>query len=499
MKKDTKVLYWIEEPFIDFGIAKHIQEKIGNKNYGIVICNNTTKKFFEEQNLVEFEKIWFYRNIISSKKQKVDMKYLKYLENNLEIQLWRIVYGERFFTPFSKYHLFKREEILSIIEQEAKLYEEILDEVKPDFLVMRLPDFHNIQLLYEIARAKNVKIMMVAPSRLGGLTVTEEFDEKIEINNEKDLKVKNFDELKNQIKKYSNDHGVLMNRYRTSKMKKLIASIRFLFINNKEFTNYYQNKGKTKTAVIYKKILDSLRTYKTSKFIQAKLKKNIPENSSFIYFPLHVEPEQTLLIRAPYYTDQLNLIKNIAKSLPIEFKLFVKEHPAMKFNGWQSISFYKEIISLPNVELFHPEISNEEFIEKCKLVISIAGTAGLQAAFYQKPSIVLADVNYTNLSSVYKLDKIEELGSVISKMVTKEVDILELNEYMNKLDAKSFNFESMRFATDAYNIFGYGGFLAESNVTLKKMNDFLSQNNEDFELLSSEIIKKITNFEKMYS
>ena len=156
------------------------------------------------------------------------------------------------------------------------------------------------------------------------------------------------------------------------------------------------------------------------------------------------------------------------------------------------MSIYKKIIDLPNVKIFHPSVSNEEFIEKSSLVISIAGTAGLQSAFYNKPSIVFSDVNYTNLSSVYHLKNIDELYDTINIMINKDVDLLELNEYVKKIDENSFNFETMRFAVDAYNHFGHGGFFADSDVTLEKMTNFLKDNKGDFEILSSEIAKKIS-------
>ena len=67
-----------------------------------------------------------------------------------------------------------------------------------------------------------------------------------------------------------------------------------------------------------------------------------------------MEPERTLLIDAPFHTNQLDIIKNLAKSIPINYKLFVKEHPSMAHREWRDVSFYKEILSLPNVVLIHP-------------------------------------------------------------------------------------------------------------------------------------------------
>ena len=45
-----------------------------------------------------------------------------------------------------------------------------------------------------------------------------------------------------------------------------------------------------------------------------------------------------------FYTNQIEIIRHIAKSLPIGYKLCVKEHPAMNTRGWRSVSDYKEIM-----------------------------------------------------------------------------------------------------------------------------------------------------------
>ena len=107
-----------------------------------------------------------------------------------------------------------------------------------------------------------------------------------------------------------------------------------------------------------------------------------------MFFPLHVEPERTISIDSPYYSNQLEIITNVARSLPINYKLFVKEHPMQAVYGWRNTSYYKKILELPNVILIHPNFSNETLLENCQLVVTIGGTLGLEAAFNKKPSIV---------------------------------------------------------------------------------------------------------------
>ena len=149
-----------------------------------------------------------------------------------------------------------------------------------------------------------------------------------------------------------------------------------------------------------------IKTKYRTKFIEKIFLKQIPD-VNFVFFPLHLDPERSLLLHAPFYLNQLEIIRNIAKSLPIGYKLFVKEHVTMITRSWRSTDFYKELLKIPNVILIHPSIYPEEILTKCSLVITINGTAGFDAAFYQKPSIVFGDVLYQNLSSTTTLKNFE--------------------------------------------------------------------------------------------
>ena len=84
--------------------------------------------------------------------------------------------------------------------------------------------------------------------------------------------------------------------------------------------------------------------------------------------------ERHLLIDSPFYTNQIEVIRHVAKSLPIEYLLYVKENPSNVTRDWRDISQYKEIMNIPNVKLIHPNFSNIELLSNCDLVISIAFT-----------------------------------------------------------------------------------------------------------------------------
>ena len=76
----TKILFWIDDGLIQFGIAKFLQEKIDDDFYAIYDTNHITKLFFKNQDFIKFQKVWFFRDHLSSEVKKPDIQYLKNIE-----------------------------------------------------------------------------------------------------------------------------------------------------------------------------------------------------------------------------------------------------------------------------------------------------------------------------------------------------------------------------------------------------------------------------------
>ncbi|MCG3727433.1 hypothetical protein [Vibrio cincinnatiensis] len=117
------------------------------------------------------------------------------------------------------------------------------------------------------------------------------------------------------------------------------------------------------------------------------------EKKSYVYFPLHVDPESSTMVLNYQYTNQLSLIENIVKSLPPGFTLVVKEHFPMI--GKRPRGFYKRINKLPLVDLLHPDENSQMVIEKSKIVMTNTGTAAWEAVQLGVPAVVLGDVPFS--------------------------------------------------------------------------------------------------------
>jgi hypothetical protein len=297
----------------------------------------------------------------------------------------------------------------------------------------------------------------------------------------------------------SKDSKEFSSQIYASKTKLIKAALQFLFLSkNSNVQTHYSYYGRTKLRVLLYSILDVLKKKYRSNFINNNLSRKI-QDEPLIFYPLQTEPERALLLGAPFFTDQLRIIKDIAKSLPIKYKLYVKEHPGQLIRGWRKTSFYKEILKLPNVKLIHPAISSDDIFERASLVITAGGTAGFEAAFYGKPSITFVETLYSELSSVYTLQGLHELPEAIQTSLQRQVDPNDLSRFIAKLERNSFEFPFIELEIEMANLFYYGGFLLDANIEPSKMKLYLEKFGPVFDGLALEHIKKIKQYKTYQS
>ena len=149
---------------------------------------------------------------------------------------------------------------------------------------------------------------------------------------------------------------------------------------------------------------------------------------------MNINEESSLLHYAPFFTNQLEVIRYIAKSIPINYVLYVKEHPLQKIKLWRSIEDYKKIKSIPNVRFLHPSVNAQEVLEKSQGVIAISGATGFEALFYHKPVFLFGDEYYDKLSMVTKVEKIIDLPQIIKSALSNfKFDEREFDTYMEVL------------------------------------------------------------------
>ena len=495
----SNVLIYLNQSFLHFGITKELQKKFPANYFGICATTENAFDYLKKQDLVKFNELIHFPDYLKNTNQKPDYEFLEKFEKKYEIGVWKLINTERaFHRKFNEYYDFKTKEKLLFLEQSIKFYEELLDRVNPNFLLTQTTIGLFDHLLYLLCRQRGVKILMLRPTRIGyHLIISEDFnfmDSFKKNSSEPNPNFKNFSDLQNYINNFSLYKQVknLETTFSISKQKKFKSFLNFLFSNN-DYKKHFNNYGKSKLNLLSKgtALGKKIKMRKIELFINKHTLKEIPQNFPFAYFPLHFEPEKILLVDFPYFDNQIEIIKKISLSLPIKFQLYVKDHPTMAKQLWRESSFYREILSLPNVKLLHYSITPREILSKTSLVFAIAGSTGLEAAIYNKPSIVFSDMEWTYLPSVTYVKSLTDLSDVIQESLASKVDFDITSNYLNELDKNSFEFDYFTINKNFNQNFRYHGYFQDIEYPTEKMTSFFNEHESDFELLANEHLKKI--------
>lgn len=136
----------------------------------------------------------------------------------------------------------------------------------------------------------------------------------------------------------------------------------------------------------------------------------------FFVYPIHFHPESSTSIMGRHYTDELNTIQSAAMSVPIGYKLYVKEH--LSSFGLNAPRFYEQIRKNPNVVCVDPRVNARLLVERSEGVITVSSTVGYEALLLKKPAFVLGDVFYDEFRGAVKLSGFPALEEALLDYVS---------------------------------------------------------------------------------
>jgi hypothetical protein len=143
-----------------------------------------------------------------------------------------------------------------------------------------------------------------------------------------------------------------------------------------------------------------------------------PPAAPFVLFGLHMQPESSIDVWAPFHANQFGVIESLARSVPPTHQLLVKLHKSDADNYSRSqLDFLRR---LPGVRLVSPFASSRAFVEAASMIVAIQGTMALEAALLGKPVIVFGDSMLPDLPSVAKVEAIRDLPDLIRRKLGEE-------------------------------------------------------------------------------
>jgi len=494
MTSKPRLLFWLNGFFLHFSLAYYLQSNFDADYYGIIDINSKPKIFFQNQSLVDFKKIWFFHDHIKKTKMEPDLDYLTNFENRHGIDLWKLAINERFFYKHNRFYKFSKNEILSILEQESKLFENILDEIKPDYLLTYDPPFHHQKLLLELCKSKNIQILSICGTGIENKVILTAdggtFDLKLN-----ELPTNSFTSNKT-IKK--NSYDLEVKKYLKHRETKFVNKFQALWdyllnFDSTDLNSNFMYYGRSKFKVFSDQIKLELKRRKNFNFLQKASTLNPNLNTPFVYFPMNVDEEMNLLHYAPFYNNQIEVIRHIAKSIPIDYVLFVKDHVASKLRGWHEPNYYKEILEIPNVILINPNFDNDTLVQHSKLIFGIRGTTPLKALKYGRSSIIFGDQAFKILPSIFKVDSLTTLPNLIVEALTHKVEPFEYEQYEELLQNRLIEFNMFEYEYQRDVNFLSGKINSNILISENHMSKFLKENKNSFSKLIDSHLKLITS------
>lgn len=442
-----KICFFLQRRFAPIGLelAKTLKAQYGVEEFCGYVELRASFEMLANQNDIPFTKLILGEEILSGyKEERVDMEYLDSLQKRFGMSsLWPLIQLDRVI----RYNLlrraypsdispYSREEMLQMLQRLARALERFLDEEKPDAVFFSVVSDLGSYLLYELAKERGIKILGLYNPRLGErYALTGDYFHYGSLERAmRNMQKPEHAQLRNKAARYLQEFQKEPAYYLeasggaaqfTKAPVGAAAHLRFLsprrFLRSlvwtlRSFYLYWSNPHRADFTTItpwhelYDKFVRKLRAVRGYRGLYSPAPE---EDEPFAYFPLQLEPEALPMLLAPSYAfEQIWVIKQVARSLPVNCTLCVKDHPVM--SGRRPRRYYKELLKIPNVKLLDPAASSLKLSQETKLLCAITGTAGMEAAFLKKPVIVFANVFYSMLPNVYRCRSVEELPGLIT-------------------------------------------------------------------------------------
>ncbi len=143
--------------------------------------------------------------------------------------------------------------------------------------------------------------------------------------------------------------------------------------------------------------------------LNPKFGTRLPKEQKYIYFPLHMTPELSTQIQGTMWLDQVHLIESLAKSIPADWVVYVKEHPATLTYRSRPFNYYKQIIRFPNVVMAPIDMDMNEIISNAQMVAVITGTSGWEAILRGVPVIHFGECYWQTIGLSRRCSNLDRL------------------------------------------------------------------------------------------
>jgi hypothetical protein len=332
---------------------------------------------------------------------------------------------------------FTDDELLCILQEGLLATERLFDALKPDVVVGFVCVTFLEYLAYLFARSRGVRILNLRPTRIAdrvifGSAINDPAPEFLHVYRRARLDGSScMDDARGYIGRVRAEHGRYEGVVAPSSRPALVVNPRrqsawsAALRVTRNYREYRHTEARADNHVpdpmrslMFAAIVNPARAWMTARQLGAwYVTEERLRASRYVFYPLHTEPEVSLLVYGRPFLNQIEVIRQIAISLPIDMQLVVKEHPWMV--GKRTRSFYRKLLNIPRVHLARPEMAARELISHAALIAVVTGSVALEGVILEKPVITFGDCPFNALPSamVRRCADLRELPSLLATML----------------------------------------------------------------------------------
>lgn len=337
---------------------------------------------------------------------------------------------------------FEDRELLRILQNGLERTARLFDEVRPDvligFICVTMLDY----LAYLFARARGVRVLNLRPTRVGDQvamysTLNDPAPEFVaaydRIRGDSSCDV---ERARAHLRRVREEHG----RYegvvspsdrpvigaasrRRGPVGTAVGAVRN-YVSYREGAaaadNHVPNPLR---ALTFNGLVNPLRARAAAWLLSSEyVEPEDLEGRRYAFFPLHTEPEVSLLVYGRPFVNQIEVVRALAMSLPVDMMLVIKEHPWMV--GKRHLDAYRKLLNIPRVRIARPGLDARQLILEADLVAVITGSIALEAAIHGRPVLTFGDCPYNLLpdSMVRRCDDLRRLPEILKQLLDRRAN-----------------------------------------------------------------------------
>jgi len=212
---------------------------------------------------------------------------------------------------------------------------------------------------------------------------------------------------------------------------------------------------KRKRNVSFSRILHIYYEYREFENLQKLAKNSVDMQMPYVYFPLHLQPESSTSAMGVPYFDQLLAIEYLAKLLPKEWKIYVKENPKQGYyfqcHQHRGAYFRERLTRIPQAIYLDPSVNTWNLMRYSKFVATVSGTAGWEAIKGGKPALVFSNTWYVSLPGVFRFTPDMSLKEILAFHGDHAKFQKACNELLRKTAVGLINPDYMSLLEGGYN------------------------------------------------